>query len=245
MARLDLYVDGVWTRAIVLGQRKHLVGREPVCDLVVEDQLASRKHFTIEPVTPTMWRLTDLDTPNGTLVNGVREFSKELREAATLVIGGDLILFDPDGEGDEAPATSAIPTWALPGDAEEHPSEVPSTADIAPVHLRKLQANVRARTRPHLAGTIGGETQVFALDAAVTTVGIGRSVRVSVGRGPDKVLFEVIGNSRGRFKARAKGLFAKLSVNGKQRHQHTLHEGDTIEVGDVTLTFRTQLVDKE
>src|SRR5271166_5315376 len=47
-----------------------LVGKGPACDLRLGDPLVSRRHASIE-VTPTRLRVTDLESTNGTMVNGV------------------------------------------------------------------------------------------------------------------------------------------------------------------------------
>ena len=59
------------------------VGKSKACQLELSDPLASRRHFAIE-VAGSCARLTDLDSTNGTLVNGVRVFE-------ALLFGGELV----------------------------------------------------------------------------------------------------------------------------------------------------------
>ena len=239
MARLDLYRDGKWKSVLVLGERAYLVGREPSCDLVLVDELASRRHFRLVHREAGKYALEDMDTPNGTMVNGVREYSRVLHSQATLQVGADLMLFDPFGEGDSPPEDEDLPEWALEAQDDDAESDMPSTAHIAPVELNKLQAKVRARTRPHLVTLLGGTNAVFALDTSVTAVGYGH-VRASLGPavdGKDRVLAEVRGDEAQGYRIKAKGLFGKVSVNGAAKKEHALSEGDRILLDGHTLTF--------
>jgi len=59
------------------------VGKSKACQLELSDPLASRRHFAIE-VEGSCARLTDLDSTNGTLVNGVRVLE-------ALLFGGELV----------------------------------------------------------------------------------------------------------------------------------------------------------
>jgi len=62
-----------------------LVGKGPACELRLEDPLVSRRHASIE-LGPHSLRLTDLESTNGTFVNGVRVVEALLR-------GGEVVTF--------------------------------------------------------------------------------------------------------------------------------------------------------
>lgn len=242
MARIDLYRDGRWVSSVILGNRTYLVGRDALCDLVLKDELSSRRHFELVYRAPGEYLLKDLDTSNGTLVNGVREFQRPLTVQSTLQVGNEMILFDPDAEG-ETPEDDDLPAWAFDG-LEDDDDDGPSTAHIAPAHLQRLQAKVRARTRPHLVWRRAGAGDVFALDTTVTPIGWGH-VRISLGaqdNGKDKVLAEVTKGKKGDFKIKAKGLFGKIEVNGAAKKEHTLKEGDKLTVGGESLEFHAGLL---
>ena len=48
-----------------------IVGRSKICNLYFDDKRMSRQHFVLEWDGQDMY-VTDLDTTNGTLLNGVR-----------------------------------------------------------------------------------------------------------------------------------------------------------------------------
>ena len=54
------------------GRGKYLIGRSPSCDLEIPDRTMSRQHAMLEVVDDERIYLTDLDSRNGTMVNGER-----------------------------------------------------------------------------------------------------------------------------------------------------------------------------
>jgi pSer/pThr/pTyr-binding forkhead associated (FHA) protein/tRNA A-37 threonylcarbamoyl transferase component Bud32 len=62
-------------------------GREPQCDLPLEVKEASRRHFRIWKHEDGGWRLKDLDSTNGTEINGQRVMVARLHHKDTIAIG--------------------------------------------------------------------------------------------------------------------------------------------------------------
>lgn len=78
-----------------------IVGRLKSCNLVLTDGLASRTHFKIERCGET-FILTDLNSHNGTHVNGIKvEGEVELPLGATIRVGETLIGFRADNRDEE------------------------------------------------------------------------------------------------------------------------------------------------
>jgi hypothetical protein len=68
-------------------ERPVLIGRSGSCDLVVDDELASREHCRVTIEGGRVW-VTDLESRNGVLVNGARVVGKqELHHGDTITIG--------------------------------------------------------------------------------------------------------------------------------------------------------------
>lgn len=243
MARLDLYRDGRWVKSLPLGERTYLVGRDPACDLVLSDTLVSRRHFQL------MWQgseylLKDLDTGNGTLVNGVREFSKIMRVAATLQVGEEMMLFDPEASGDETPEGDELPEWAM-SMVDDDEDDLPATAHVAPAELNRMQAKVRARQRPHLVvrSGAGSTLDIHPLDTKVSVIGFG-PVRISLGssaKGGQQVLAEVTRHDDGSCRIKTKGFFSKLQHEGKNKKDVTLRSGDRVVIAGATLEYHAGL----
>ncbi len=247
MARIDRYWDGRWTSSLVLGRRKYLIGRDPVCDLVLEDPKASRRHFELEyDADNDVYVLQDLDTPNGTMVNGVKEFRCKLKDQSTIQVGEEFLLFLPHESREEPPDEEGIPRWATHQADDPLRLEAEPTSLISPAQLSRMQARIRARSRPHLLMRLSEETLVFSLDRQVTPIGFG-PVLASLGpsrNGREKVLAEIIRLADGRYKIKAKGLFGRVEVDGVSRREHILKGGEELVVGDIVLEFHKGLVGK-
>ncbi len=93
-------LDGRRTsRRYEIKQQELTVGRDDTADIVLHDANCSRRHarfiFTnlSEPVAKPQIALTDLDSRNGTYVNGVRISTKELSNGDKILLGRTLIGF--------------------------------------------------------------------------------------------------------------------------------------------------------
>ncbi len=248
MARIDRYWDGHWMASVVLGKRKYLVGRDPACDLVLEDPKASRRHFELEyDADEDLYILQDLDTPNGTMVNGVKEFRCKLRDQSAIQVGEEFLLFLPHESREAPPDEEGIPRWATL--AADDPLRLQSepTSLISPAQLSRMQARIRARSRPHLLMRLSEETLVFSLDRQVTPIGFG-PVRASLGpskNGREKVLAEIVRLADGRFKVKAKGLLGRVEVDGESKRERILQGGEELVIGDIVLEFHKGLVGRK
>ncbi len=69
-----------------------VLGRSPDCDVRIHDILASRQHCGIEP-DDGGWVLIDLNSRNGTTINGQRITRHKLADNDTLIVGRTRISF--------------------------------------------------------------------------------------------------------------------------------------------------------
>jgi hypothetical protein len=83
-----------------------VIGRSRGCDLCLRSPDASRRHAELVP-TASGWLLRDLDSTNGTFVNGERAGERVLRPGDRIEIGSDAITFCEVGAGLGDPAESA------------------------------------------------------------------------------------------------------------------------------------------
>ncbi len=247
MATLWLYRDGEMVSELKLGQGSYLVGRDKSCDLVLARKLASRKHFRVTWKPEGRYLLEDLETENGTYIDGVREYNRLLGESAIIQVGEELLLFEAhDDQGEKivdpvAEAMVSIGKKPVRDSSKVPPDGATPTDGIGPGLLRRKQAALRVRARPHLSLPVGGRERekLFVLDFEVNPIGLG-TTQISLGpspKGKPTVLAELV-RSKGRFSIRAKGLFAKILVNGKSVSKSPLKAGDKITIEDQTLIFR-------
>jgi len=71
------------------GGEKFSIGRDASCDLAIADMTVSRRHAALER-TPGGWLLSDLESTNGTRVNGWRVRGKVAVRAGDLISFGTL-----------------------------------------------------------------------------------------------------------------------------------------------------------
>ncbi len=67
------------------------IGRAPECAIRVRDVLVSRRHARLVWTGQTL-HVVDLDSANGTVVDGARVTSRRLRGGETLVVGTTLLV---------------------------------------------------------------------------------------------------------------------------------------------------------
>src|SRR5262245_55708693 len=116
MPSLVLLSDGNETRH-ELGRRAVVVGRSAEVDIQVPGERASRSHFRLEP-SDRGWVLVDLESSNGTSVNGYFVSRALLSPGDVVECGGATLRFDGDGPPPAARAprpprkkASSGPAW--------------------------------------------------------------------------------------------------------------------------------------
>jgi uncharacterized protein YkwD len=101
-----------------LSNRSVVVGRSVECDIQVSEERASRRHFQLEP-TDRGWVVRDLDSSNGTAVNGYGISRVLLTNGDLVEVGGLAFRFETEAGGPSSPRVprperkgpSAGPAW--------------------------------------------------------------------------------------------------------------------------------------
>src|SRR5262245_41834676 len=91
MAYLEISKD----KAVVhspLGEEPMSIGRQPGDSIVINDPDISRRHCVIER-WESGYRIADLDSRNGTVVNGKRVRQMELKDGDLITLGGAVARF--------------------------------------------------------------------------------------------------------------------------------------------------------
>ncbi len=95
MAQLTLKFKELVIKEFQLTGESKTLGREQSNDIVVENLLVSSYHARIDPAGKD-YILTDLQSKNGTFVNGERITSTKLKNGDQILIGKHLLLFSLD-----------------------------------------------------------------------------------------------------------------------------------------------------
>ena len=101
-------------KVIELNRPTTSVGRGADQMLVIADIAVSRRHLQIQ-MTPTGYRMQDMGSPNGTMVNGKRVAEVQLMDGDQIELGNSLLRFEhpPSRPQPEAPPPVA-PAYAPP-----------------------------------------------------------------------------------------------------------------------------------
>jgi hypothetical protein len=92
--KLTLYPsEGVSRQFVLREDGEHTVGRDPACDIVLEDPRVSTRHALLRSDRGD-WRLVDLQSKNGTFVNAIRVTEAALGDADWVSLGGLLSRFE-------------------------------------------------------------------------------------------------------------------------------------------------------
>ena len=125
--------NGAIARRWEIGDQPVAVGRDETADLTIPDNTLSRRHFLI-------WRegacflIKDLDSQNGTWVDGQRAQGTELRHNVCIVAGRTVLMFS------EHPLAA--------GATDEPLAASQDAAAILPAVLAAQSAPAHARTTP-------------------------------------------------------------------------------------------------
>ena len=86
------------------------LGRDPGNQVMIGDSAVSRKHCTISQVSPGIYEICDLDSHNGTFVNGTQVRRTPIRHGDRIGIGASEFVFligeDNDKDSDSGPQAS-------------------------------------------------------------------------------------------------------------------------------------------
>ncbi len=172
MARLILRARD-HERAFDLGEKEAVsIGRSEENDLRVQEPESSRHHCKVVR-TADGWRLMDLGSRNGTMVNGVRTHSKVLEPGDAITIGATSIFFErppPGMEGDTI-TTDAIPVGPENTFADTGKIVAPPEIGLSELekYRRLLEINKAIAKELDL-----GKLLERVLDAAITVTGAER-----------------------------------------------------------------------
>jgi small-conductance mechanosensitive channel len=95
-ARLYVVAGEEAGRQVELGARRVVVGRAKSSDLCLVDGQASKEHLAIEWSADEGYVMTDLETSNGTRLNGERTTRASLRDLDRIFVGDTVLVFETD-----------------------------------------------------------------------------------------------------------------------------------------------------
>lgn len=233
MPTLTLVAERTPLRAYDLSGLVINIGRGDDMDVVIDNPSVSRRQAQIRLGDNGSWVVQDLESANGTFLNGRRLTSAQpLTRGDEISFGKFSIFFD---RALKEPVTSK-PTVKV---------DLPRATDTFQMDLKDIEHLQRAgamKRRAQLKWQSGGKEDTFYLERLErSAVLIGRSALcdLRVPAGPKHHVL-VIRNRQG-VEVRNLARWYRMRVNGAVVSQALLKDGDVIEIHGLRLTFLAEI----
>jgi pSer/pThr/pTyr-binding forkhead associated (FHA) protein len=231
MAKLVVALDGVVIKEVQITKDKTTLGRRPYNDIVIDNLAVSGEHAVLQMVASDVF-IEDLNSTNGTYINGKAVKKQLLAHNDTVEIGKYKIRYRLDDSVDDEPA----PAIVRPGSSAQPHTAAPALASSAftvapsPQHVSQSgQGGPGGASVPALIKVLNGTAagREVTLTKVVTTVGKPGVQVASITKRPTGYVF-----------AHVEGVL-RPSVNGNPLVGETvaLRNGDVIELAGTQMQF--------
>jgi pSer/pThr/pTyr-binding forkhead associated (FHA) protein len=166
MPKMIVSIDGVVIKEVQLTKDRTTLGRRPYNDVVIDNLAISGEHAVFQMAGNDVF-IEDLNSTNGTYVNGKAAKKQQLHNGDTVEVGKYKIKYVNEAAGDGFEKTMLVKS-APGGFAAPTPAAQPSTAAAftprAPAASSTAQASIKV-----LSGAASGRE--VPLTKVVTTIG--------------------------------------------------------------------------
>ncbi len=230
MALITLKFKDLPLKEFELAGESKTIGREPGNDIIVENLLVSGYHARIDAAGKE-YVLTDLQSKNGTFVNGERVTSTKLKNGDQILIGKHTLVFTLDAaEIQEAPKLTEETMFIEVAQGVSEPSAPdPQTPDLASTAV--------SAERPAVLAFVSGGSDEFEIKKKLVKLGKGEEADIYIGGLFTPKVAATISRRPTGYHLSPTGR-GKVKVNDMQiKGSHRLKEFDTIEIGPARLQF--------
>ena len=215
MWKLSIEDDEGNVTSLPLHHDEYGLGRAEANSIRLTDRNISRKHAKLRR-GPQGWLVSDLQSYNGTYVNGVRVAAEQPLQPTDIIQLGDyrIELLDEVAAQPAAPGASQAPTAPQP----------------IPGHHRPDRLIVVVGPTPGME---------FPLDRAdLQLIGRAEDANISINHSSvSRLHAEIVALGNGRYEVVDKGSANGIRINGVELKRGILEAGDALELGDVRLRF--------
>jgi hypothetical protein len=131
-------VDRIVGKSYDLTLTRMTIGRDDSCDIVLDDANASRAHASIRQNALGTWKVVDLESTNGTLVNDRMVEQMVLRTGDLLTIGVTVLEFVASAESSNPATSSALSESSSTQAAESASPYAAEAAERAPIRAANV-----------------------------------------------------------------------------------------------------------
>jgi pSer/pThr/pTyr-binding forkhead associated (FHA) protein len=259
MVKFMVFYEGKPLNTYVLDEPVITVGRLPENTISIANMGVSRRHIRIEEDFDRKYILTDLNSLNGSMVNGKRVKKVPLHSGDKITIGKFTIIYEEiasvSGAAPEIkPGIPAVAPPEAPAVQEQEPDDKrsgtrtarkgaeepfpPEEEELPRGHTQKVSSVISEEVEektPMLIDTAKHLT--YILDKPYMTIGTGDSddipiVGFMVG---DKQAF--IEETPEGWSISTNKMLGKLKVNGRQIKTHILRHKDRVDIGSSSFRY--------
>jgi hypothetical protein len=207
MPKMIVSIDGVVMKEVQLTKDRTTLGRRPYNDIVIDNLAVSGEHAVMQMSGADVF-LEDLNSTNGTYVNGKAIKKQQLQNGDTVEIGKYKIKFIHDSFSEPQEKTTVIS-----GGAVVQPGAAAAPASVGNASIKVMSGAAAGREVP--------------LVKVVTTIGKPGVAVAAITRRPNGYVIAMVeGASRPTINARPMGTEAT-----------DLHNGDLIELAGTQMQF--------
>jgi pSer/pThr/pTyr-binding forkhead associated (FHA) protein len=206
------------------------IGRGDDMDIVIDNASVSRRQARIEMAATGEWVVEDLNSANGTFVNGQRLTSRRTLARGDEISFGKFSLFFDRALREPVQARAIETRPNLP--------RATDTFHMDQKDVERLQRAVALRRRAHIKWEARGKQDTFyleRLERSAVLVGRSELCDLRVPAGPRHHVL-VLRNRTG-YEVRNLSGFSRMRVNGEAVTQAPLKGGDVIDIRGLRLTF--------
>jgi pSer/pThr/pTyr-binding forkhead associated (FHA) protein len=243
MAKLILTLDGEFIREVELDKERMTIGRKPHNDIQIENLAVSGEHAAVTTLLNDSF-LEDLDSTNGTLVNGQPVKRHVLRHGDEIEIGRYVLKYVNPHASEEAPdfektmilRTPSVRKPDEPGEATSRFVKPMATPQPAPGRAPHMEKKAPPPPQSPAAALPAAALQVLNGANAGKELELTKSL-TSLGK-PGVQVAVIARRPHGYFITHVQGSSFPM-VNGVtlNAHPHPLNDHDIIELAGVKMEF--------
>jgi len=240
MAKFIVFYNGEHLKTYDLDEPVVSIGRLPENTISIANMGVSRRHVKIEEDAARKFILSDLNSLNGTYVNGKKIKKVMLCSGDKITIGKYMIIYEESNTGtsyDKSISENLESSYtAIPPNYGMAETRVP----VQPPHTQPVPIIASEQKTDKESTAVLIETNkhvVYKLDKPFMTIGCGENDDIFVSG-------FMIGEGQATIEKQDDGLLlsaskmmGKLKVNGKSGRSHLLEHKDRIEIGSSTFRF--------
>ncbi len=207
-----------------------VIGRAEDCDITVDNLAVSRHHAIIEKVEAT-FTVNDLDSNNGTFINGQRiDGPTTLNFGDEIGIGKHILVFDSHSKKGK-PAQPHVPAGTQP----EMDAAGRGTMFVEPEQMEKIQEKVSTARKAHLQ--VGGK--LIALEKDDVVFGKGQNSDIVVDGFFASRRHAILSRLEKGFQLTNLAVLSPTRINGIVVDSALLCDGDEISMARSSFIFRS------